>query len=321
MRKFLLMPVVVLSLLFTACGGNESNEGDGKESSGDTKAQQEEKIDFKLAVKEGDSYQWVMSLNEETATTDPEMGEVKMTNNMTFTLDINTQEVGEGKVVETTAYSHVKASGSMGPGQEWSVDTNEESDAPMAQYFANMLGKVSTITMDDKGGVQNVAGMKEMMAMTFPDSSYDGNQNLMETLNLDACFPAQPVAIGESWTSEKGLRAMYPMIVENTFTLKEKKENGNLLIELKGVVKPNPNEYVVTEMGPDGKAYEMKYEFNGTRTGWYEVDPVSFRVVKQEITYELDGNAMRTPAEGGETVKMPMKVKRVDAGELKPVTM
>jgi len=186
-----------------------------------------------------------------------------------------------------------------------SVSDTTGPSGMMMKIFGAMKGGQFSFTMDEKGNVGEVRGMKEMMEHTLTKINVPNAEMIMQNMgksfdadnfkqNLEqsfAMYPDKPVKPGDTWTRTSSLNSNgMPIKMENTYTLNS--VSGNI-----ADVKVSSK----LSSGTEGSSMGVK-ELTGTLTG--------------DTHYDI---ASGVPLDGSMQMKMNMKVSA--QGQEIPVNM
>jgi hypothetical protein len=145
---------------------------------------------------------------------------------------------------------------------------------------------------------QQKAQFKAQLAESYGESSFKGNLEMSM-----AIFPAVPVAKGESWNTQTGIRSKMAMNITNTFTLKEITDTYYLLT-------------CTSKLSPDSKAgftqsngMDMKYNLTGTMNGEIKIDKKTGWVISSSYEQNLSGATTIKPnTSPSNEMVIPMKM-------------
>ncbi len=212
---------LVASVLLTACGGGASKDP----------------ITLKFNMGKGQKFNYTMEVD--MAMKQAMMGkEMDIKNKMTMGYDFAVTGDSSGwKTMAGTIARMGMDVNAMGMTMKFDSETPGDTSGPMGvvgKVFSAMKGGQFTFTMNEKGEVGEVRGMKEMMEKTMnslnvPNAEqmfagisqgFDENamkQNMQQSFNM---YPDKPVKAGDSWsktmtTSTQGMK----MKMDNTYTL------------------------------------------------------------------------------------------------------
>ncbi|MEM6698899.1 MAG: DUF6263 family protein [Bacteroidota bacterium] len=137
------------------------------------------------------------------------------------------------------------------------------------EYVLKMSPQGKVIELETEGGafsgafdnIPNGAAMEEQMEAQFGTSAIKQSMSQMTGF-----FPDEPVKVGDTWTKNNKIEAGMAMMVETTYTLKERK-NGIAYIDFTAKVTSDPDSKGIEMMG-----MQMKYDLAGTQSGTIQVD-------------------------------------------------
>jgi hypothetical protein len=290
--KKLFIPALLVMAYFSSC----------KSSS--------EIVSLKLQMPAGNTYDYTMvmdmNMNQEMMGQQMEM-ETKLTYGYVFEV---LKDSADWKTIRSTIGRMRMDMKAMG--MNMSLDTDNPSDSSgmlgsAYKLFAGMKGKQFSFTINDKGEVGQITGLKEIrdamlaempnepgmekqMEGTLDEESF--RQNLEQSFNI---FPAKDVAVGESWTKTSNLKAQGMNIKsENTYTLESVKD-GRAFIKVKQKLSSGKTEVKDAEMTMDG-----------TGDGTYTYEQATGMVLGGDLKWKMN---MEVSAQGKKVpVKMDMDI-------------
>lgn len=260
-----------------------------------------EKVDLKLRLQEGKTYKLRM-VNEQNTKLTAQGREMQMSQKMAMEFAFDAQKVdeaGDATIKVTFQRISTEIEGPMG---KISYDSANPTEAghPMVKAFALMAGRSYTMVISDKGEVKKVDGIKEIMTSML-DSLDIPDERMKETMKKQfenmfgekatvemtgqwfGMFPEQPVGVSDSWSKTVFESSRMPLIVENKWTLKERK-GGNAVLAAESVIKSNPDAEP-TEMGQ----MKVTVDMSGEQSGTYEIDESTGWIVSSRITQTISG--------------------------------
>ena len=281
----------------------------------------QEKYTLRLNLAEGQSYQQRMQLSQ---VINQEMNGVKMTMNQDLIMDYDyavTEVDASGVATVTCTYTRV-ASKTTAPGGEMSFDsaTVESPVAPQFRPLAAMIGKTFTTRIDPMGMVQSMAGMSEILDAIVSEMTVEGPEREKMLANMKrqfgedamkdfieqsmAIYPANPVAVGESWPKAIEITQMVPLTLDNTWVLKEV-TGDTATLEVTSLIGPVPGKETMDVMGA-----ELNVHLEGAQSGTTIIDRETGWVVSSTVNQNLDG-AMELPAAAGqpEAMSIPISIR------------
>jgi len=216
----------------------------------------------------------------------------------------------------------IKQKGPMGT-IEYDSDNPPARAHPMAMGFAGLLGQGFSFRMTSTGEILEVKGIEEMISnmmskVNFPNEQAKaqavqamkrqfGDESIKGMLESSmATFPSGPVAVGDSWSKVSSVSVGMPMVIDNTWTLKELK-GGVAVVEVKSSIKPNPD----AEPMSAGRV-NLKYELSGEQSGTMEIDARTGWLGKAKMDQKFSGEIQVIGAgTAGVVEKWPMNVESV----------
>lgn len=283
------------------------------------------KVNLKFDLKEGKTYKQTVTVSNNTKQT--AMG----------------QEMEFSSATESVTYFKKAAAGNEENTYDlWYGDmtmeftgmgsTNRISSTDTADGFGKFLGKLTeekfsaVITAD--GNIKEVIGLEELVNKIASESEGDSSQTaqVMQQMsqsvgdvglerNLEyslSIFPKGKVKRGDSWTRKHYTSTGMPIIVENTYTLKE--INGDrAVLELEGT-------FSTDEENAEGELQGMEatFFFDGTRKGTLTVETETGWVISGKFEDDIAGSVTVEPnamVPEGTTVPMELITETVIIGE------
>ena len=278
-----------------------------------TDALAQDQFTLRVKLKEGDSYKYHFNATQQI--NQVIMGNaVDMTQKMGMRLRNDVVDVNDRGYEIKITYERVSISqqGPMGA-QGYDSDATSDPDTinPMFLGFAAMVDMNLIVKMDRLGKVYEIEGteamldamiakyadqgiptdeMREMLEVQFNDESM---QHEME--RLMTVFPEHALKIGDSWThSGTGQTAMFPMSMDNTYTLIEEK-NGKLKIDIDSDIKS-------ADLDPAAQqGMNMIVEINGSQTGTLLLDQATGIPDQFDFNQSINGQITMDDPTGGDT--------------------
>jgi hypothetical protein len=295
---------------------------------GAAQAQAAEKIQYKLKLEKGQKY--YLRMTTEQKITQTIMGKeqaVDQNVGMGANVDINDVDAG-GNAWARYTYRWVKFAQKTPIGEMVYDSSNKDTPVPpMGQGFAALLGEGYSLKITPKGRVEEVKDldkmrsniqkklsggpMQEMMIKSL--EQYTNEEAIKESTEASlAIYPDEPVGVGDSWSRKVVLSGSSAMILENTWTLKGRK-NGVATIEVVSAIKPNPEAKPI-DMG----VMKMHYQVSGKQQGLIEMDESTGRMIHSKMNQELSGTATvkSTASPGAQDMIIPMKIRAITGIEV-----
>ncbi|MBA7686394.1 hypothetical protein ES703_94841 [subsurface metagenome] len=190
-----------------------------------------------------------------------------------------------------------------------------------AKRLSLLLGARFQIITTPRGNVKQVKGLKEMFRKLEKNINKRSQERfLLESLKEQfsekfikevfesqlAIYPETAVGVGDSWRKTVVTTREQPIIVENIWTLKERK-NGIAIIENNSNIKTDPNAKPV-ERGTTKTSHTL----SGKKHGLMEVEESTGLIRDSSLNLEMIGE-LRVETESDETtVKLiPIKIQNV----------
>jgi len=280
------------------------------------------KVKLRLRLQKGNSYGILMNMDQNI---EQEMlgqkQSMKQTIGMGYTFKVTDVDgVGNASVEVTHKSVRFKQAGPMGVIEYDS--TKPAGEVHMAaRGFAGLVGQGFSMKITPEGRVLEIAGVDKMLdhivkglglpAGPIRQQLKDGMKEqfgeaalkeMMET--TFAIYPADPVEVGDSWTSKLVLTKRLPMVVETTYTLKGR-SGGVASVALKSKVSVNK------DAGPTKAVpISMKYALTGTQGGTMEIDEATGWTVRASIEQDIGGKITMLSGPGLPAgTSWPIKIK------------
>ncbi len=283
-----------------------------------------EKIQLRLCLQAGESYNSRMVAEQKISQTiQGQSQDILQTIGTGYTFDVEDVDFDGSITVKVTYHSILfKQDGPMG---KFEYDSSNPPVAipPMAMGFNALVGQSFTMIISPEGNVKDIYGVDEMLSnmieqLDLPDfpmmddlmknlKGQFGDEALKENMEkMMAVFPDSPVGIGDRWTKRLVLSRGFPMILDNTWTLKARKD-GLTIIEVRSVVKPN-EEAPPIDMG----IMKLNYELSGEQKGTMEIQEVTGWLVQGELTQKFSGQVeMEGATQLGASMSWPISIESV----------
>lgn len=287
MKKYLL-PALLVVLYFTSCKSTS------------------EVVNLKLQMPVGNTYEYnmVMDMNMDQEIMGQKM---EMQNKITYGYIYEVlKDSANWKVIRSTIGRMRMDMKAMGNSMAIDTDSPADSAGPLGQLyqmFSNMKGKQFTFTINDKGEVGEIYGLKELRDAVMKDmpnneqmqkqmeESFDEEgfrQNIEQSFNI---FPSKDVAVGESWNKTMNIKTQGMMMkTENTYKLESVKE-GKAIITVKQKLSSDK-----------GTVNGVAFTMNGTGDGTYSYEQSTGMVLGGDVKMKMD---MEMTSQGQ---KVPMKM-------------
>ena len=285
-------------------------------------AEAAEKVQYRLKLQKGQKYYIRMITEVNTSYTI--MGrEQPVEEEVGFGYDFDVNEIdnnGNASVQCTFDWIKLRQKGS---GWEVVYDSTQlfSPAAPVAKQLSLLLGGSFQIKTTSLGNIVWVKGLKKMFANIEKNLTRRQRQGpMLKSLKAQfsekvikrifedhlAIYPKSAVGVGDSWRKTVVAPSGYPVIAENLWTLKERK-NGIAIIENNATIKPDPN--VKPTVRGNTKT---SYKFEGKQNGLIEVIESTGLIRESKLNLELTGE-MRVETAGKETPErlIPVKIQNV----------
>ncbi|MCK4777577.1 MAG: hypothetical protein KAS39_04310, partial [Actinomycetia bacterium] len=139
----------------------------------------------------------------------------------------------------------------------------------------NMMGKTSI-----SEGFSNYNQLKKLIEFQFNKNSIrDSMQSIIPF------YPEGRVETGSSWTTRVVIYQDYPMISNESYTLKERK-NGVVIIIMEATITPN------TDIELDTGVAKLKYKVSGEKHGTFEIDEITGWIIRGKVEQIFSGDRL-----------------------------
>lgn len=159
--------------------------------------------------------------------------------------------------------------------------------------FGGMIGKSLKTTMDETGKVVKTEGMDDLAGSGAEQQMTQQADLGAQMSAMSAIFPEKEIKEGDTWTGSSKGTSQVPIIMNNTYTVKEI-TSSEVIIELEGKVDLDEEADLPSQVG----SVEVTGDVSGTMT----VDRKTGWTKKVEMQQDMD---IKMTQMGG----MPMKVK------------
>ncbi len=264
------------------------------------------KVDLKLRLKAGESHEMKMTQNQNIAQT-MNGQEQKMTQTQEMIIGFDCLSIDANGVMDVEiTYKSMKmvVDGPMGHMEFDSanpkpVDPNRPDQQMMTAMFSAMAGSKFQMKIAPTGKTSDIRGIKEMLTKIkekmgsgpemqgmdkFFDKMFDEKQAKEMTGDMMGKFPAEPVAVGDTWYNTTSMNFVMPIDVDTTYMLKQRKDG---IAYIDAVAK--------MDMGDSSKAIEidpnnkLSMQISGTMNTTSEVDEKTGLTRKSNIAMNFSG--------------------------------
>lgn len=289
-----------------------------------------DKVELKLRLKAGESHEMKMTQVQDIAQT-MNGSEFKMTQTQEMVMGIDCTGVdanGNMDVKMTYKAMKIVMEGPMGK-MEFDSAKPKATDANtppqekiLGDVLAAIVGSEFRIKIKPNGETYDVRGISEMMKKLKGDSNspignviskmFGEDQVKDMTGNMMNMYPAEPVAVGDSWYETKSINFMMPIDVDTTYMLKGVKD-GTATIDMVSKMDMGDSSKPIV-IDPNNK---MSMQLSGTINGTSLVDLATGMVKKTDMTINFSGMLKMEPnQEMPEGMTIPMSIKSTATVEL-----
>lgn len=268
-----------------------------------------EKIDLKLNLQQGQKFETKISIDQKIAQT--LMGQEQKTNQkMSFGIISEVLAVDpNGAIALKTMYNQVKfkMDGPMGQIEYDSnsnnipTDINNPQAKMMADMWSAMVGESFIMDITPRCNIIGVRDfdkmwerMMEKMAGDDPNLAQMMKKMMKNFVSEDTLketggdtmikFLDEPVAIGDLWHDAINIDVGFPMEIDVTYMLKERKD-GIAFIDVMSKMDIGDYDSKLVEV----EDMQMNMQLSGTRTGTAEVDEETGWIIKGETNQNFSG--------------------------------
>ena len=287
----------------------------------------QEKVDLKLRLKVGESHEMKMTQTQNiTQTTSGQEQKIKQVQEMVMGMDcISVDSNGVMDVQMTYKSMKIVMDGPMGHMEFDSanpkpIDPNRPDQKMMAAMISAMAGCKFQMKVTPTGEASDVRGIEDMLAKVkkempsgpgmegmdkFFDKMFDEKQLEELTGNMMAVFPAEPVAVGDTWYDTQSINFIMPIDVDTTYMFKSRKD-GIAYIDAAAKMDMGDSSETI-EIDPNNK---MAMQISGTINSTNEVDEKTGLTRKSSITMNFSGVIrMEANEQTPQGMTIPMTIK------------
>lgn len=278
----------------------------------------QEKVDLRLNLQQGQVFEQVISFQQKISQTIQKQ-KLDTTAKTRFRLRMEVLESNaDGSWKIKTIYKTLQADMHMTGFGGKEIVTHYDSTKPTkkldpgTEIYKAMVGQSIISTVSPRSEVLKMEGWEKLVAsmadsMKVPAAQRDQfvktMQSAMESQtgqNMGlAPFPAQAVAIGDSWATKTNQTASVPIVLATRYTLKSR-ANGNAAIDVQSKIVNNPD---ATAMEVSDS--KVKTNLSGTQTGVMHVNEATGLPQSFELHQRFQGQVSVTNAK---TPKTPMVI-------------
>jgi hypothetical protein len=281
------------------------------------------KIDLKFNIKPGSVYSYKVTTEQQISQTiQGKVVDMDQTIIMEYRYDV--KEINDqGNTVVDIVYERIgyMQDGPLGHIDYKSWEDNKEIPL-LAQGFASLVDQGFTMEISPHGSVVAITGTEKIIDkmikdMDLPESNgmteeiKQGMQNqfgdaaLKETMkSMFSIYPDRPVGVGDSWQATWNMSKGFPMILNNTWKLKEINDT-EVILDVYTKVESN-KEAILSQMG----GMEMSYDLSGEQSGSMVLDRVTGWCTRSQLDQIFEGTIRATGEMfgGQEGLEWPIKV-------------
>lgn len=260
-----------------------------------------DKIQLQLRLKKGDNYS--LRVTNSQKMTQKILGQQQSTDQtiaMGYLFEVSEVDPA-GVMTARVTYRTIQVR-QTGPWGVWEYDSANPSKNtnPLAGSFMALVNRSFAAKIAPDGTVKEIQGVDALVAdmlkgMSLPPGADKtaieraireqfGEAALKEMLEKSMnLYPSQPVGIGDSWQKRIVLSQGFPMILDNTYTLKDLK-GGVAMIVVSSTLSPNRNA-APTNLG----TAKLTYSLSGTQEGTLQLQESTGFVTQAQLRQKLSG--------------------------------
>ena len=258
----------------------------------------EGEIKLNINLKKGESYP--LKVITEQQITQAIQGEEKtLDQTITFGYKFDVVDVDEFGVASVKfTFDEIQMKSGMGI----SFDSKDAStlNTPQAKMMSSLIGQSLNMKIKPNGKVEEITGFEEMFDSMFNNTGLPDNEmmtkmkeqikkqysssSLTESMEQAmAIFPDKPVVVGETWTRTLKVNYGMAMSLQNTWTLKERKD-GKAIIDVTTTIVSNDAAEPL-----DLGMMQLKYNLQGEQSGTIIIDEETGWTVSGDIVQNIHG--------------------------------
>jgi hypothetical protein len=287
-----------------------------------------EKIDLKLNLTEGVTYSTLMIMDQKISQT-VQGRPIDVNQIMSMTMDSEVLAVEpNGTTTLTVTYStmKLKMDGPMGTidydSQNPVIDSNDPQTAMMVAMYSAMLDQKITMKLTPKGKILQIDGFDEMME-NMMDQLPGEDPNMVQAMKdmmknfisedkfeemgqgMVSTFPDWPVGIGDVWYDTMSLGAGFPIDLDVTNILKDRKDGVTVIESVAKMDMGDPNSSLIEVEGMN-----MNLQLSGTQNSTTEVDEATGWTIAADTIQNFTGVMKIEPnPQMPEGMAIPMSIK------------
>ncbi|MGB3340920.1 MAG: DUF6263 family protein [bacterium] len=281
------------------------------------------KIDLKFNIEPGSVYNYkVITKQQISQTIQGKVVDMDQVIIMEYRYDV--KEINDqGNTVVDIVYERIgyMQEGPLGNIDYKSWEDNKEIPV-LAQGFASLVDQGFTMEISPQGSVVSIKGADKIIDKMIKDMDLPasdemtgeikqsmqnqfGDAALMETMkSMFSIYPDRPVGVGDSWQAIWNMSKGFPMILNNTWKIKEMNDT-EVVLDVYTKVESN-KEAILTQMG----GMEMSYDLSGEQSGSMVLDRTTGWCTKSQLDQIFEGTirASGSMFGGQEGLEWPIKV-------------
>lgn len=218
MKKSIFIATLISLTFFTSC--NTAPEGRPEDIS--IESAEGDKVLLRLKPKVGDTHKGVMVMSMSA------LGDEEMKLKMNY--DLTVSDFKDSLYTYEVQYNSIQMNVNMGNGLEMSYNSNDKTHEGLGEILHQSMGEILAKPVSMK-----MNEMGKIAELNLQD--IEANQQV-DLGSMLIPLPKQPVAVNDSWRSEKNVEGVGTL--KMTMTLKEI-QIDQVLIEAKGTIESNGN--------------------------------------------------------------------------------
>lgn len=281
------------------------------------------KIDLKFNIKPGSVYKYRVTTKQQISQTiQGKVVDMDQIIIMEYRYDV--KEINDqGNTVVDIVYERI---GYMQDGPLGKIEYRsweDTTDIPMiAQGFASLVDQGFTMEISSQGSVVDIKGADKIIDKMIKDMDLPasdemteeikqsmqnqfGDAALKETMkSMFSIYPDRPVGVGDSWQATWNMSKGFPMILNNTWKIKEISDT-EVVLDVHTKVESN-KEAILTQMG----GMKMFYDLSGEQSGSMVLDRITGWCTKSQLDQIFEGTIRASGGMfgGQEELEWPIKV-------------
>ncbi|NIR46634.1 MAG: hypothetical protein GWN99_19700 [Gemmatimonadetes bacterium] len=291
-------------------------------SGGEKAAAQQDAVRLRMRFDAGHTVRMRMTMDQQISQTilgQPQ--NLEQTTEMVYAVAVEEVDAEGTAVVEWT-YDELRFEQTSPMGQLL-YDSSDPNAAvsPMLAGYAALVGASFWARMTSTGQVLDVWGVEPILQkmldeMALPPGPQSeqlqeqlrnqfGDQAMREMLTrMMAVYPTEPVVVGDSWTSRNAITSGFPITIDATYTLRERR-GGVAFVDVAATVESTPGAGGM-QMG----GTTLEFDLSGEQSGTLEIDEISGWVVRGTVAQDFSGQVQVDAGQAAaQSMTWPISIK------------